>query len=119
MIHATHEKNSGDYYLVCCILLSGKYNKFMSKNISHIAQMLGRLGGKARAKSLPAEKRKKIAQMGAKARVASIKLAKRIEANFRYIDAICEMRGGARKIKQLKTCKNKLPGIYPARTGLS
>ncbi len=56
------------------------------------AKILGRRGGKKRAKTLSPQRRRAIASQGAQARIASLKAARRIEENFRYLEAIRQMR---------------------------
>ena len=80
-------------------------------NHKNIAKILGKRGGLARAKNLSAEKRKAIAKAGAKARMESLKLAKRIEVNFRYLEMLRAFKP-VEKSKSVKTTKSKLPGIY-------
>ena len=53
-----------------------------------VAQALGRLGGRARARSLPAARRKEIASLGGRAKALSRVAALRIEDNFRYLEAV-------------------------------
>lgn len=55
------------------------------------AKALGKRGGQMRARRLSADRRNKIATLGGKARAESIKIAKRIEENFRYLEAIRAM----------------------------
>ena len=59
------------------------------------AQALGRLGGRARAKNLPASRRKEIASQGGRAKALSRVAARRIRDNFRYLEAV-EALGKAR-----------------------
>lgn len=80
-------------------------------NYSKIAQKLGRRGGLKRAKNLSEERRKEIAKMGAKARVESLLLEKRIKSNFYYVDLIRELNPPPQVLSQSKA-REKLPGIY-------
>jgi len=57
-------------------------------NIHQLAKTLGRRGGKARAKNLSQEQRKKIASMGGWAKALSRHAVRRVEDNFRYLEAI-------------------------------
>jgi hypothetical protein len=53
--------------------------------IKSIAQKLGSLGGKARAKRLSPERRKEIASLGGKSKTFSLLAKKRIEANLSHV----------------------------------
>lgn len=81
----------------------------MKMQMREIAKLLGSLGGKARAKSLTTEQKKQIALLGAKARALSFETKKRIETNFRYYEAVRQLRGKPTKVLRIKTCKNPLP----------
>jgi hypothetical protein len=63
---------------------------------------------------LDAADKKRIASMGAKARMESLTAARRIAANFRYAVAIDDLRGGPKAIRRVSTCGGPLPGIYPS-----
>lgn len=66
------------------------------KVIIHLAaRELGRRGGLARARRLSPQRRKIIAISGAKARLLSLRATKRIEENFRYLEAV-QVLGSAR-----------------------
>lgn len=56
------------------------------------ARLLGRYGGRARAQRLAPEQRKKIASLGGIAKALSYHAARRIEDNFRYLEAIEALR---------------------------
>jgi hypothetical protein len=56
--------------------------------LSQFAKKLGRRGGLKRAEKLTPERRREIAASGAKARAESLRNAKKIEENFRYLEAI-------------------------------
>jgi len=56
------------------------------------AQFLGRLGGLARARKLDSEERRRIASQGGLARSLSRHAVRRIEDNFRYLDAVSILR---------------------------
>jgi hypothetical protein len=60
-----------------------------------VAQALGRLGGRARARTLPAARRKEIASLGGRAKALSRVAALRIRDNFRCLEAV-EALGKAR-----------------------
>lgn len=76
-----------------------------------MAKYLGRRGGKERSRRLSPESKKKIALMGAKARIESLQIAKRIDENFQYLMAISEFSPQV-KVKSVKNPKTKLPGVY-------
>lgn len=78
-----------------------------------MARRLGRRGGRARAKRLSAEQRRKIASMGGRARGLSLLAARRIADNLRYAEAVLELQGRAPKIVRLRTFTGRLPGVYP------
>lgn len=78
-----------------------------------IAKALGRRGGRARARRLSAEERKRIASLGARARLQSLQAAQRVADNFRYLDAVIELRGGAPAVARTGKLKAPIPGIYP------
>lgn len=40
--------------------------------------------------------------------------AQRVADNFRYVDAVVELRGGRPKVTRMKTFEGPLPGVYPA-----
>jgi|JI10StandDraft_1071094.scaffolds.fasta_scaffold242348_4 hypothetical protein len=84
----------------------------MKINYSAIAKELGRRGGLKRAKNLSAERKKEIAQMGAKARAESILIARRIRINFAYADAVRKLAPPRPKVISSSTCDGKLPGIH-------
>ena len=80
----------------------------------NIAQLLGRRGGRARAKRLSLEAKKEIASLGGKARAESLQATQRIQRNFNYLKVVQTLRrrGKQIKINRLKNFKGPLPGIY-------
>jgi hypothetical protein len=78
----------------------------------NIARVLGRRGGRARAKRLSAAERKRIASLGARARAHSLRAARRITDNLRYADAVTDLRGGAPAVARMRTFNGRIPGIY-------
>jgi hypothetical protein len=84
-------------------------------NTREIARLLGRRGGRMRARRLSARERARIASMGGRARLESIRAARRIAENFRYAAASLGLRGRAPEVTPLRAFKGPLPGIYPAR----
>lgn len=93
--------------LALCLALS--YN--IPMDISKIAKELGRRGGLKRASRLSPEERKDIATQGGAARAESYALARRIDVNFRYVEALHELSPPVR-VKSLKSCRYKLPDIH-------
>ena len=83
-------------------------------NVSAMAKALGRRGGRARGERLSAADKKRIASLGAKARVQSLQAARRIVDNFRYAAALGDLRGRPVTVKHLRTFGGPLPGIYTA-----
>lgn len=60
-------------------------------SLRHYAKILGRRGGIKRARSLSSQRRKAIASSGGYARSESLKVVKRIEENFLYLEAVRQM----------------------------
>lgn len=83
----------------------------MSMNYQDMAKVLGRRGGLKRAQNLSSTEKARIARMGAKARVASLKAAKRVETNFKYLEAILQLNPPP-KVKSVKTINRKLPSLH-------
>ena len=82
-------------------------------NSRNIAKVLGRRGGRARARRLSAAERKRIASIGARARAHSLQAAQRITDSLRYADAVTELRGGTPAVARMRAFKGPIPGIYP------
>jgi hypothetical protein len=80
-----------------------------------MARVLGRRGGRARARRLSAEDRRRIASLGGQARRESLLAARRIADNLRYAAAAQDLSGGSPEILRMKTCRRPLPGLYPDR----
>lgn len=85
----------------------------VSMNSRDMARALGRRGGRIRAKRLSAARKSQIASMGGASRARSLQAARRIADNFRYVAAIVSLRGASAEPTRRKTCKGRLPGIYP------
>ncbi len=64
-------------------------------DMTQIAKQLGRRGGLVRAKNLPSARRKAIASLGGRARALSHHAVRRVEENFRYLEAIEALRKAA------------------------
>lgn len=84
-------------------------------NAQEMARLLGRRGGRARAKKLPPEERRRIAALGGEARRRSFEAARNVIDNFRYAAAVVELQGGLPQVVKMKTFRGRLPGIYPGR----
>jgi hypothetical protein len=82
-------------------------------NLREIATALGRRGGRSRARRLSREDRKRIAAMGGRARLNSLRAARRIADNLRYAAALVDLRGQSPDVTRLRDFKDRLPGIYP------
>ena len=81
-------------------------------DLSALARALGRRGGLSRARRLTPADRSRIASMGGHARRESLLAARRIANNFRYVAVAHELRP-APPVTRLRTCRTRLPGIYP------
>ena len=81
-----------------------------------MARMMGRRGGRARARRLSAAARRSIASLGGPARRRSLAAARRIADNLRYAAAVRELRGGSPGILRMKSFRGPLPGLYPGRS---
>jgi hypothetical protein len=80
-----------------------------------MARALGRRGGRARARRLSAEARRRIAFLGGEARARSLQAARRVADNFRYAAAVLELRGRPPAVTRIKTFEGPLPGVDAAR----
>jgi hypothetical protein len=58
--------------------------------------------------------KKRIASLGGKARLESIRAARRIVDNFRYATVVDDLRRQPITVKRLRVFAGPLPGIYPA-----
>lgn len=101
-------------YVYFCIYfcLAVSYNRAMKNKYSSIAKELGRRGGLKRAKNLSKERKKEIAQMGAKARAESILIARRILINFAYAEAVQKLAPQGPKVVSNSIIDGPLPSIY-------
>jgi len=77
----------------------------------NIAKILGSRGGLKRAQNLSSNEKTRIARMGAKARVASLEAATRIEINFKYLEAIWALKPPP-KVRSVKSTNRKLPSPH-------
>lgn len=79
--------------------------------VSELAAALGRRGGRARAARLTPERRRQIAAAGAAARRQSLEAARRITANFRYVELIRQLEPRPPKVQRLSTLRDPLPDL--------
>jgi hypothetical protein len=79
-----------------------------------MAQAMGRRGGRARAKNLTPEQRRRIAALGGAARRHALELARRHADNFIYAAIVLELQPLPR-VERMRTFDGPLPGIYPGR----
>jgi hypothetical protein len=77
---------------------------------SDIARALGRRGGLARRNRLTTARKRAIAAMGARARIESLRIARRITANFRYAEAVRALRGAPR-VMRVSRFNGRLPDL--------
>ena len=80
-----------------------------------MARALGSKGGKARARSLAPDEKRRIASLGGRARSLSFHAARRVAENLRYADAVAALRP-APKVARLRDFAGPLPGLHGART---
>jgi hypothetical protein len=66
-----------------------------------------------RASRLSAQDRKRIASMGGRARLDSLRTAQRLADNLQYAAALGELSGRAPDVTPLRAFEGPLPGIYP------
>ena len=79
-----------------------------------MARALGRRGGRARARTLTADERRRIAALGGAARRRSLDAARRLAANFVYAAVVRELRPPP-PVERMKSFSGRLPGVYPDR----
>jgi hypothetical protein len=85
-------------------------------NAHEMARLLGRRGGRARAKRLSAEERRRIASLGGEARRRSFEAARRVITNLRYAAMMTELGGGPPDVIRMKSFAGPLPGVYRQRS---
>jgi hypothetical protein len=90
-------------------MLTAKHNRAM--NTSDMARALGSKGGKARAKRLAPEEKRRIAALGGQARAISFHATRRVAENFRYADAVNSLQGRP-KVTRLRAFDGPLPRIH-------
>ena len=81
----------------------------------HFARKLGALGGRARARRLTADSRRRIAALGGVARRESLAAAQRIADNFAYVEAVVTLQGGRPPVRRVSEAAGRLPGLYVRR----
>jgi hypothetical protein len=84
-------------------------------NVREMARMLGRRGGRTRARRLSSARKRAIASLGGAARARSLEAARRIDVNLRYAASVAVLRGPARPVVRMKRFGGRLPGIYRSR----
>jgi hypothetical protein len=84
-------------------------------NARQIAGILGRRGGRSRARRLSEAEKRRIATLGGRARALSLEAARRIDANLRYAATVELLRGSVHPIVRMKRFGGPLPGIYLGR----
>ncbi len=82
--------------------------------VSDIARALGRRGGVSRGRRLSSAQKTRIAAMGARARIESLRIARRIVANFRYAEAVRMLRGAPR-VTRVSRFNGRLPDLSRKR----
>lgn len=83
-------------------------------NAQTMARALGSRGGRARARNLTAEERRRIAALGGAARRRSLEAARRVAANSVYAEIVRELRPRP-TVERMKSFSGRLPGFYPDR----
>lgn len=81
-----------------------------------MARALGRRGGRARARNLTADERRRIAALGGAARRRSLQLAQRHEDNFRYLAMVLELQPPPH-VERMRTFDGPLPGVSSDQAG--
>jgi hypothetical protein len=79
-----------------------------------MARVLGRRGGRARARRLSVADKKRIASLGGRARRRSLQAARRIVDNLRYAAVLGEIRGQLISVRRQSTFPGPLPQIRRA-----
>jgi hypothetical protein len=83
-------------------------------NARQMARELGRRGGRARARNLTPDERRRIAALGGIARRQSLEVAQRHEDNFRYLAMVLELRPPP-PVERMRTFDGPLPGVATGR----
>lgn len=79
--------------------------------IGELAAALGRRGGRARAARLSPERRRQIAATGAAARRESLEAARRITANFRFLELVRAFAPELPKVRHVSHPRAPLPDV--------
>ena len=79
-----------------------------------MAKALGRRGGRARARNLTADERRRIAAHGGAARRRSLEAERRLAANFAYAAMVRELRPPP-AVERMRSFSGRLPGLYSER----
>src|SRR5436190_23746675 len=85
-------------------------SKIDPMDASVMARVLGRRGGLARAKRLDREDRRRIAALGARARIESLRIARRISENCAYAAATTALAPHVR-IRSVRAARGPLPDL--------
>lgn len=79
--------------------------------ISALAAALGRRGGLARAANLSADRKAQIAATGAAARRQSLEAARRITANFHFLELVRAFAPEPPKVRRVSHPRGPLPDL--------
>jgi hypothetical protein len=85
-------------------------------NYRDAAKTMGRRGGRARARRLSPERRRRIASLGGEARRESLAAARRIADNLVYAETVVALRGGPFPVERMADFAGPLPGLQQRRT---
>jgi hypothetical protein len=80
-------------------------------HLQQMAKILGSRGGRARARRLSANERRRIASLGGHARRQSIEAERRLISTLQYAAAVRELRGGPPRVVSMRAFKGPLPRI--------
>lgn len=78
---------------------------------AQLAAALGRRGGRARAARLSPERRRQIAGEGAAARLASLEAARRIAANFHFLELVRAFAPEPPAVRRVSNIRAPLPDL--------
>lgn len=84
---------------------------------SELAAELGRRGGRARAARLSPERRRQIAATGASARRQSLEAARRITANFHFLELVRAFAPEPPKVTRISHARAPLPDLSDTYEG--
>lgn len=78
-----------------------------------MARALGSKGGKARARNLSPDEKRRIAALGGRSRALSFHAVRRVAENFRYVEAMNALQPRPR-VTRMRDFAGPLPGIHAA-----